>query len=126
MPCAATGYNASGSRVGINVMPGCTVTLPVGPPAFARSDRYNDWAIYLEDSFRVTPRLTLNYGLRYEHYGVQHNNNQALDSNLYYGPGSNVFAAGAIRNDSTGEEQSDRSALGSSLGNGRSAHRFRL
>jgi hypothetical protein len=91
VPCAATGYTAAGSRVGIVQTPGCTVTLPVGPPSFARSDRYNDWALYLEDGFRITPRLTLNYGLRYEHFGVQHNDNPALDSNLYYGAGSNIF-----------------------------------
>ncbi len=91
IPCPATGYTSGGSRVGITQTAGCTVNLPVGPPSFARSDRYNDWAIYLEDGFRVTPRLTLNYGLRYEHYGVQHNSNPALDSNLYYGAGSNVF-----------------------------------
>jgi hypothetical protein len=35
--------------------------------------------------------LTFNYGVRYEHFGVQHNNNPNLDSNLYYGPGSNIF-----------------------------------
>ena len=34
----------------------------------------------------MTPRLTFNYGLRYEHFGVQHNNNPNLDSNFYYGP----------------------------------------
>ena len=39
-----------------------------------RSYRYKDWALYGQDSLRLTPRLTLNYGLRYEHYGVQHNN----------------------------------------------------
>ena len=44
--------------------------------------------LYAQDSFRITPRLTLNYGLRYEHYGVQHNNHQNLDSNFYFGPGS--------------------------------------
>ncbi|HEY2001277.1 MAG TPA: TonB-dependent receptor, partial [Acidobacteriaceae bacterium] len=60
-------------------------------PDFARSDRYNDWAIYGQDSYKITPRFTLNYGLRYEHYGVQHNNNQNLDSNFYYGSGSNIF-----------------------------------
>jgi hypothetical protein len=92
IPCLASGYTAGGSRVGIVQTPGCTLTLPVGPPSFARSDRYNDWALYLEDGFRVTPRLTVNYGLRYEHYGVQHNDNPALDSNVYYGAGSNVFA----------------------------------
>ena len=38
----------------------------------------------------MLPRLTLNYGLRYEHYGVQHNNKPQLDSNFYYGPGSGI------------------------------------
>ena len=31
--------------------------------------------------------MTVNYGVRYEYYGVQHNNNQNLDSNFYYGGG---------------------------------------
>ena len=85
LPCT---QNPDGS---LNATPACDVTPPVGPPGFARSYRYKDWAIYAQDSFRVTPRFTLNYGLRYEHYGVQHNNNQSLDSNFYYGPGSNIF-----------------------------------
>ena len=38
----------------------------------------------------MTPRLTLNYGLRWEHFGVQHNNNQSIDSNFYFGPGGNL------------------------------------
>jgi hypothetical protein len=69
----------------------CTVTPPLTAPDFARSYRYKDWALYAQDSFRVTPRLTLNYGLRYEHYGVQHDQHQALDSNYYYGPGANIY-----------------------------------
>jgi hypothetical protein len=36
--------------------------------------------------------LTLNAGLRYEHYGVQHNNNPGLDSNFYFGSGSGLEA----------------------------------
>ena len=71
--------------------PDCTVTLPATQPSFARSYRYNDWAIYAQDSWKASPRLTLNYGLRYEHYGVQHNANPNLDSNVYWGPGSNEF-----------------------------------
>ena len=39
----------------------------------------------------LVPRLTINYGLRYEHYGVQHNNRQNLDSNFYYGPGTGIY-----------------------------------
>jgi Carboxypeptidase regulatory-like domain/TonB dependent receptor len=67
------------------------VTPPLSTPSFARSYRYNDWAIYAQDSFRMKPRLTLNYGLRLEHYGVQHNNDQSLDSNFYAGSGSTLF-----------------------------------
>jgi hypothetical protein len=67
------------------------VTPPLSPPGYGRSYRYNDWALYGMDSFRLTPRLTLNYGLRYEHYGVQHNNQQNLDSNFYFGSGSGIY-----------------------------------
>ncbi len=30
----------------------------------------NSWAGYIQDSWRVTPRLTFNWGLRYDYYGV--------------------------------------------------------
>lgn len=69
----------------------CAIQPPVVEPSFSRSYRYKDWAAYAQDSFKATSRLTLNYGVRYEHYGVQHNDNQNLDSNFYYGPGSNLF-----------------------------------
>ncbi|MDR3725817.1 MAG: TonB-dependent receptor [Terracidiphilus sp.] len=72
--------------------PGETITTPAVQPNFARSDRYHDWAVYAQDSWRVSPRLTLNYGVRYEFFGVQHNNHANLDSNFYYGTGSNDFA----------------------------------
>ena len=64
--------------------PGQTVTLPVAQPSFSRSNRFKDYALYVNDSYRVTPRLTLNLGLRYEYYGVQKNKNPNLDSNFYY------------------------------------------
>jgi hypothetical protein len=85
LPCVQDAYG------NLITTPGCLVTPPVGSPGFARSYRYKDWAAYAQDSFKMTPRFTLNYGVRYEHYGVQHNNNQNLDSNLYYGPGSTIF-----------------------------------
>jgi hypothetical protein len=69
--------------------PGQSVTLPVGPPDFTRSNRYNDFAFYGQDTWRVMPRLTVNLGLRWEYYGVQHNKNPMLDSNYYPGSGSN-------------------------------------
>ncbi len=74
----------------LNVNAGCTINLPTGQPSFARSDRFHDYAGYGEDSWKATPKLTLNYGVRYEYYGVQHNNNQNLDSNFYYGAGPGI------------------------------------
>jgi len=70
--------------------PGQSVSLPVGPPDFTRSNRYNEWATYVNDSFRVRPNLVLNLGLRYEYYGVQHNKNPNLDSNFYFGAGNTL------------------------------------
>src|SRR6266550_4215618 len=70
--------------------PGQSVNLPVGPPDFTRSNRYNEWATYVNDSFRVRPSLVLNLGLRYEYYGVQHNKNPELDSNFYFGLGATL------------------------------------
>src|SRR5882724_4999315 len=84
-PCSR---DASGAIV---QTPACTLTLPVNSPAFARSYRYRDFALYAQDSWKITPRLTLNYGLRYEYFGVQHNGDPKLDSNLYYGTGANLF-----------------------------------
>lgn len=66
----------------------CAVTPPLTSASYGRSYRYNDWAPYVMDSFRVNRRLTVNYGLRYEHYGVQHNNKGDLDSNFYLGSGT--------------------------------------
>ncbi len=75
----------------VQVSPACTLTLPVGPPAFNRNYIYNDFSLYGTDAWKVTPRLTLNLGLRWEYYGVQHNSNTALDSNFVFGPGATEF-----------------------------------
>ena len=66
--------------------PDCSVTLPASEPNFSRSNRYHEWALYAQDSWKITPRLTLNLGLRWEYFGVQHNKNAALDANYYATP----------------------------------------
>jgi Carboxypeptidase regulatory-like domain/TonB dependent receptor len=35
-----------------------------------RHTQENDFGLYVQDSFRVTPRLTVNYGLRWDDFGV--------------------------------------------------------
>ena len=69
----------------------CSINLPASAPSFARSDRFHDTAGYAQDAWKVFPGFTFNYGVRYEYYGVQHNNNQNLDSNFYYGAGPGIL-----------------------------------
>ncbi len=64
----------------------CNVTLPVTGPNFSRSNRYHEFALYAQDSWRIRPGFTVNLGLRWEYFGVQHNKNASLDSN-WYAPG---------------------------------------
>jgi outer membrane receptor protein involved in Fe transport len=96
-PCVATpayweSLNAGSPSAPGDVIgsPNCTITPPLGAPSYSRSYRYKDWAFYAQDSYRAARRLTLNYGVRYEHYGVQHNSNPSLDANFYYGSGANL------------------------------------
>jgi len=72
--------------VGGVVTPDCEVTLPVTQPSFSRSNRYNESALYAQDSWKLRPRLTINLGLRWEYFGPQHNKNANLDAN-WYDPG---------------------------------------
>jgi len=96
LPCVQNPYiPASNSDGSTNLSAytqtsGCQINLPAASPSFARSDRFKEWAVYAQDAWKLMPKLSVNYGLRYEFYGVQHNDNQNLDSNYYYGAGSSL------------------------------------
>jgi outer membrane receptor protein involved in Fe transport len=50
---------------------------------FGNSTRHtfeNNFGFYVQDSFRVTPRLTLNYGLRWDYFGVVREKNNLLSN----------------------------------------------
>ena len=85
---------------GATVTPDCTLTLPVGQPDFSRSNRYSDYALYAQDSWKLTRRITLNLGLRWEVFGTQHNKDPKKDSNYYFDanlPLPAAIAAGKVQ-----------------------------
>ncbi|MCL4522505.1 MAG: TonB-dependent receptor [Acidobacteria bacterium] len=89
-PCGQD-LNSDGFITGREIDPSGTLTLPVGQPSFSRSNRYHEFAFYGQDSWRVSPRLTVNLGMRWEYFGVQHNKNPNLDANYYDGGGASIF-----------------------------------
>jgi Carboxypeptidase regulatory-like domain/TonB-dependent Receptor Plug Domain len=73
--------------------PGEFVAPPFGPPSFTRHYRYNEPALFIADTWKLTARLALTPGLRWEYFGVFHSpgSEHSLDSNFYPGPGSNFL-----------------------------------
>ncbi len=64
--------------------PGGTYVTPVPEPSFVDNNRYSEFAVYLNDSWSVSPRLKLNLGVRYEYFGVQKDVGPSETSNFYY------------------------------------------
>jgi hypothetical protein len=54
-------------------------------PEFYRGFRANEMAAYFQDDWRLSTRLTINWGLRYEYFGPPHNFRPDVDSNFYWG-----------------------------------------
>ena len=73
--------------------PGEFVDPPFGDPSFVRHYRYNEPALFITDTWKLTPRLTLSPGLRWEYFGVFHSPGaeHSLDSNFYPGTGTNYL-----------------------------------
>jgi hypothetical protein len=56
---------------------------------FGNSNRHtyeNNFGFYIQDSFRLTQRLTLNYGLRWDYFGVIQEKNNLLSNVTAFGP----------------------------------------
>ena len=60
-------------------------------PIYYRGYRANEAAAYVQDDWRVSPRLTVNLGLRWEYFGPPHNFQKGLDGNFYQGVPTTPF-----------------------------------
>src|SRR5215469_4752461 len=50
-----------------------------------RGYRANEVATYVQDDWKVSQRLTLNLGIRWDYFGPPHNFKKGFDSNVYFG-----------------------------------------
>jgi outer membrane receptor protein involved in Fe transport len=51
----------------------------------------NNYGLYVQDSFRITPRLTVIYGLRYDYFGVVHEKNNLFSGITALDPANAMF-----------------------------------
>jgi Carboxypeptidase regulatory-like domain/TonB-dependent Receptor Plug Domain len=66
-------------------------TLPaIQQPDTNRSYRYQQYFGFVQDTYKLTTRLTLNYGLRYEVFGAPSNTGATKDTLVTLGPGSTL------------------------------------
>lgn len=61
-------------------------------PRFNREYRLNQFFVFLQDSYRATSRLTVNYGIRYESHGAPQNVGEIKDALIELGPGDSLPA----------------------------------
>jgi hypothetical protein len=69
-------------------------------PDLRRKYRSNEYAAFIQDDIRLSRRLSLNLGLRYDSYGLLHSTDRSRDLNFYFGGGSTIeqrLAHGLLR-----------------------------
>ena len=73
-------------------IPGDLLSPPFGPFTNRRHYRFNDLAGFFQNSWKVTSRLTLSPGLRYEYFGSGHRtgHEKYLEASFYRGNGVNL------------------------------------
>jgi len=84
-------------QLALNLPSSLTTTIerdsPAGTatqPSYDREYTYNQYFVFAQDTFRLTPRLTVNYGLRYENFGAPSNVGPNKDALLQLGNGASM------------------------------------
>ena len=62
--------------------------LSGGIPNYNRAYQYAQSNFFVQDSYRIAPRLTLNFGLRYERFGAPRNTGPEKDAIITFGGGT--------------------------------------
>ena len=85
-----------------------TALPTIQQPSFDRTFDYRQYFLFAQDTYKVTPRLTANYGLRYEYYGGPQNTGSAKDALVQLGSGSTLaqqIASATLVKPASGDEQ---------------------
>jgi hypothetical protein len=71
-------------------LPGELIAPPFGPFSTKRHYRSNDMAGFFQDAWKISSRLTLSPGIRYEYFGQEHRvgHERPLDASFYNGSGN--------------------------------------
>ena len=72
-------------------------------PSFDRQYTYNQLDFFAQDTCRVLPRLTLNYGVRYENFGAPSGTGAVKDLLLEAGPAGASIAGAALQPEAAGQ-----------------------
>jgi outer membrane receptor protein involved in Fe transport len=101
---AAVAQQAPASGALASFLPGVNAQQP----SYNRDYRYNQFFLFAQDSFKVSSRLTLNYGLRYENYGAPTNVGTTKDDLVQLGSGTTFaqrLASATLTFPGSGDEQ---------------------
>jgi hypothetical protein len=83
-------------------------------PDSNRTYKYGQDFLFAQDTYKLTQRLTVNYGVRYEFYGGPENTGPAKDTLIQLGPGSTLaqqlVGASLTQPSGSGDEQIFRSS----------------
>ncbi len=69
---------------------GFSIPSSVQLPNFDRTFEYRQFFLFAQDTYKISPRFTANYGVRYEFYGGPQNTGSAKDALVQLGSGSTL------------------------------------